>query len=137
MDGYTYLIDTCVFVDCFRGNEQIQQRLSDLGQRNFCTASVCMAELYTGAFKSRNESELNQVKWLDSKVVSLPFDRSYITYAKLRSALEKQGSRIADIDLIIASIAIDNNLTLVTGNARHFSRIPGLKLLVWTVVEGA
>ena len=34
-------------------------------------------------------------------------------------------------DLLIASIALANGLTLVTHNTREFSRIPGLKLEDW------
>ncbi|MBO4475691.1 MAG: type II toxin-antitoxin system VapC family toxin [Bacteroidales bacterium] len=41
------------------------------------------------------------------------------------------GKKLDNMDLLIASIAIDNKLTLVTGNRRHYERIPGLKLLVW------
>ena len=45
--------------------------------------------------------------------------------------LEQQGTRLSDMDLLIASIALDNNLILVTSNLKHFSRIPGLKIEVW------
>lgn len=39
------------------------------------------------------------------------------------------GLRLADNDLIIASTALYFEMTLVTGNARHFSLVPGLELL--------
>jgi len=35
------------------------------------------------------------------------------------------------MDLLIAGIAIENDMTLVTHNMKHFSRIPGLKLQDW------
>lgn len=36
-----------------------------------------------------------------------------------------------DIDLLIAGIAIENDMILVTNNERHFGRIPGLKIENW------
>ena len=52
--------------------------------------------------------------------------------AELYSTLRKSGKTIDDIDLLIAGVAIDNDLTLVTNNESHFNRIPGLKIENWT-----
>ena len=49
-------------------------------------------------------------------------------YAKLRSVLEKEGNRIDDFDLLIASTALAYDYTLVTYNTKHFQRISKLKL---------
>lgn len=38
---------------------------------------------------------------------------------------------VADLDLMIASIALCHDMTLVSGNVQHFRRIPGLKLENW------
>lgn len=48
-------------------------------------------------------------------------------YSKLRT----NGELIDDIDLLIAGIAIENEMTLVTNNTNHFGRIPGLYLENW------
>jgi predicted nucleic acid-binding protein len=40
----------------------------------------------------------------------------------------KQGLRLADADLQIAATALRHNLEVVTGNVRHFERIPNLQL---------
>ena len=50
---------------------------------------------------------------------------------RLRADLERRGVPLNDTDLMIASIALRHDLTLVTGNTRHFSRLPGLKLENW------
>ena len=52
-------------------------------------------------------------------------------YGRLRSELERQGLPLADADLMIASIALHHDLTLISGNTRHFARVPGLKLENW------
>jgi len=48
-------------------------------------------------------------------------------YSKLRSC----GDLIDDVDLLIAGIAIENEMTLVTNNEDHFGRISGLKIENW------
>jgi tRNA(fMet)-specific endonuclease VapC len=52
-------------------------------------------------------------------------------YGKLRARLERVGTPVSEPDLRIASIALNLQLTLVTGNVRHFSRIPGLNVENW------
>jgi len=45
--------------------------------------------------------------------------------------LRRLGTPLDNMDLLIAGIAIENDMTLVTHNMKHFSRIPGLKLQDW------
>ncbi len=39
--------------------------------------------------------------------------------------------KIGRADLLIASIVLANDATLVTRNVRHFKQIPGLKVVNW------
>ena len=50
-------------------------------------------------------------------------------FASIRAALRSRGTLIPDMDLLIAATAMEHDLTLVTGNVRHFGRIPDLRLL--------
>jgi len=52
-------------------------------------------------------------------------------YGRIRSELERQGRPLADADLMIASTAVHHDMTLITGNTRHFARVPGLRLENW------
>ncbi|MBR4808756.1 MAG: type II toxin-antitoxin system VapC family toxin [Bacteroidales bacterium] len=131
METQRYLLDTCILVNLFRGKPDTQQRIQTIGWKKCFTASACLCELYAGAFKSGRTRDFRLIEWLTTKMIILPFDNAAITYGKIRARLEQQGNKLDDMDMLIASIAIDNNLTLVTGNTRHFSRIPGLKLEVW------
>ena len=45
--------------------------------------------------------------------------------------LERTGQRLDDADLVIAGIAIARSATVVTGNQRHYARIPGIALENW------
>lgn len=49
-------------------------------------------------------------------------------FARTRSALRRAGTRIPDMDLLIAATAIHHDVTLLTRNVRHFTRITQLKL---------
>jgi tRNA(fMet)-specific endonuclease VapC len=49
----------------------------------------------------------------------------------LRTGLEKAGMRLADPDLRSAAIVVARGLTLITGNLRHFSRVPGIDAEDW------
>jgi len=63
---------------------------------------------------------------------SLMFDdNASLIYGKIKNDLERKGNIIGPNDLLIASIAISNNLTLVTNNTKEFSRIKGLNIIDW------
>jgi tRNA(fMet)-specific endonuclease VapC len=53
-------------------------------------------------------------------------------YAKIRSELERSGKPIGNMDLLVASHAVSQGMTVVTNNLKHFSNVPGLKVEVWS-----
>lgn len=62
----------------------------------------------------------------------LPFDEGAASiYGPLRAQLEAEGRRLDEPDLRIASIALSRDLTLITGNVRHFAPVPGLSVENW------
>jgi tRNA(fMet)-specific endonuclease VapC len=60
----------------------------------------------------------------------LPFDPAA---ARVSEELLKQRVRVATMDLRIASIALSQDMVLVTRNVRDFSRVPGLQIEDWTL----
>jgi predicted nucleic acid-binding protein len=87
-----------------------------------------------GAYRSdRHEHFLRLLEerlWPNVQI--LPFDRAAAeTYGRIRADLERAGTPLAEPDLRIASIAITNELIVVTGNVRHFARVPGLRVESW------
>ena len=57
---------------------------------------------------------------------------SSLIFAEQKAVLKKQGTLVADMDLMIASITLRHKATLVTNNTKHFARINGLKLENWS-----
>nr|VFJ75789.1 MAG: tRNA(fMet)-specific endonuclease VapC [Candidatus Kentron sp. FW] len=52
--------------------------------------------------------------------------------ARIYAELRKAGKPLEDIDLLIAGVAVANNLVLITHNQSHFERIPGLEIEDWS-----
>ena len=88
-------------------------------------------ELFTGAFKSGIEKDLGQAEFAASFFRIYPIGETLKTYARLRVDLERLGNRLDNMDMFIAATALEHHLTLVTGNTRHFARIPSLVLEDW------
>jgi tRNA(fMet)-specific endonuclease VapC len=96
-------------------------------------SAVTESELRYGADKSqdpvRNHRQLNH--FLLSLPV-LPYDAECARhYGEIRSHLEKSGTPIGSMDLLIAAHARAEKLTLVTNNTKEFSRVPGLLIEDW------
>jgi len=68
---------------------------------------------------------------IDNLVIPMTESSAKIS-AELYSTLRQSGKSVDDIDLLIAGVAIDNDMTLVTNNENHFNRIPGLKIDNWS-----
>jgi tRNA(fMet)-specific endonuclease VapC len=97
------------------------------------TTAITMGELLYGAARRNSRKLTEQVRDLISGAITiLPFDESAADiYGPLRAQLESDGQPLAEPDLRIASVALSHDLTLVTGNVRHFARVPGLTIENW------
>lgn len=129
-----YLLDTdiCVLYLAKR-SVRVRLRLEATPMNEIAVCSVVKAELFYGAWKSNNPQQTiaAQRQFLDI-LVSLPFDDlAAEVYGRERARLAKLGTPIGPNDLLIASIAIANDLTLVTHNTREFSRVTGLRIEDW------
>jgi tRNA(fMet)-specific endonuclease VapC len=67
----------------------------------------------------------------DNLVIPLTENSCKIS-GEIYSILRHKGEIVDDIDLLIAGIAIENEMVLVTNNEKHFQRIPDLKIENWT-----
>jgi tRNA(fMet)-specific endonuclease VapC len=97
-------------------------------------STVTLAELHYGAAKSqfpeRNQQALTAFT-LPLEIV--PFDAAAAAaYGPVRAALERQGTPIGAMDMLIAAHALSLRLTLVTNNTREFARVQGLSVENWT-----
>ena len=104
---------------------------------DMCISSITYGELMHGVEKSQ-AVEKNQIAMslFLSPITILDFD-SYAAeeYGKIRADLEKKGTPIGPLDMLIAGHAKAENLIVVTNNTREFCRVEGLALEDWTNEE--
>lgn len=130
-----YCLDTDVLSAIMRRDPPLDvvRRAAAIPAADQCTTSVTLGELLYGAAKRGSDRLAERVEQLILATgLVLPFDEPAAReYGTLRAQLERDGRRVAEPDLRIASIALSRGLTLVTGNTRHFARVPGLRVENW------
>ncbi len=131
----TYLLDTDIYIYLAGGNEKIRDKILEVGDENIFLSSISVAELYFGVFYSARQSEnLKKIQKNLEKLQILNFTRHTAKiFGQLKAQLKKRGRTIADLDLAIASIALQHQHVLVTHNTRHFSTMPELVLEDWVL----
>lgn len=99
---------------------------------SLCVSVVTAAELRFGAEKAGRAQLVDLVEAYLERVAILDWTSSVCAhYARIRTALERAGKPIGNLDLLIASHAVSIRATLITNNMRHFAIVPGLKVEAW------
>ena len=131
-----YLFDTDTLSNVLRKEPSpaLLVRLASVPLENQFTTTITVGEMVYGAHRSSRRDDLlrqfDERLWPTMQI--LTFDRGAAeTYGVLRAELERSGTPLAEPDLRIGAIALSHHLTVVTGNVRHFSRIPGLAVENW------
>ncbi|CAN5580368.1 hypothetical protein BH23CHL4_BH23CHL4_29830 [soil metagenome] len=127
-----YLVDSDWIIDSLDGNETAVQLLARLALDRIGISIMSYAEVYQGAFYSReSENDLQQLKrfLIGKRIVGL--DVHIIErFSRIRGAMSPQIRRqVGDFDLLIAATAIERDLTLLSRNVRHFRFVPEVRLL--------
>ena len=128
------LLDTNICIAYLNGSdEKIRIRLLEEEPGSYAVCSIVKVELNFGARKSRNvDSNLQKVQAFLLHFESYPFDDAAADqYGLIRSLLERGGNLIGANDLMIASIALSKDVTLVSRDQREFLRVPGLRVETW------
>ncbi len=129
-----YLLDTNICIYAIKKRpEQVLRRLKSHLREGLCISAVTLAELELGVEKSaypeRNRAALFQFL---SILDILPFDDlAAQEYGKICAFLQRKGTPIGTMDMLIAAQARAAGLTLVTNNTREFERVPDLNIENW------
>jgi len=124
------LVDTDWVADYLKGRTPATTRLASLAEQGIAISLITFGEIYEGIYfgedpKVHEEGFRRFLRWVDVLPLNRPIMR---TFAHLRGQLRQRGQLISDPDILIAATALYHDLTLITGNFRHFSRIPDLKV---------
>jgi len=131
-----YLLDTniCIYIIKKRPLN-VFERFQRLVPGSVGLSSITAAELYYGINKSlfpeKNQQALEQFL-IPLEIVEFDFEAA-THYGKIRNQLEKKGTPIGPLDMLIGAHALRLNAVLITNNLKEFTRIEGLQTENWVI----
>ena len=129
-----YMLDTniCIYVIKTKP-EKVFQKLQTIHPEDVCISSVTYAELVHGVEKSiAVEKNRLALSMFLANMEIMGFDvEAADCYGKIRADLEKKGTPIGPLDMMIAGHAQSLGYTIVTNNVKEFSRVAALKIENW------
>lgn len=129
-----YMLDTNICSYVLKNHPvAVKLRFDEVGAGNICISTIVLSELYYGAARHPDGVVIRrEIDDFVSRLVILAWDESAADhYGSIRSTLEKAGTPVGAMDMLIAAHARSCGATLVTNNRREFDRIKGLTSLSW------
>lgn len=128
-----YMLDTDSISYAMRGHGRVEERLRAVPPSSVCMSAVTLGQLHFGARLRKSKKLLAHVELAAAEISVVPFNRqAAIRFGQLAADLSDAGTRIGELDTMIAAHALSLGLTLVTNNTKHFSVVPGLTIENWT-----
>jgi len=126
------MLDTDTVSNIVRKHPPVIKKLISYENDEICISAVTNAELFYGLEKKNSQKLFNEVRSIIGKCTIVDFDASQSElYGRIRVELEKSGTPLGDMDLLIAAAAMSTGAILVSHNKKHFSKIKGLKVEDW------
>jgi tRNA(fMet)-specific endonuclease VapC len=125
-----YILDTDWIINLLAGRQDATVKIEQLDPEEIVISLVTVAEIYESAFNYTNpEAHIQTFRSFLSNFQLLNLNLPIIEkFAEVRSFLRRRGEIISDFDILIGATALHHDFTLLTYNARHFKRIPDLKM---------
>lgn len=135
----SYLLDTNVLSEILRKRPapEVLARFRATAPTDLKTSVVCTFELrYGAALHARGGKKTGLWRRISREILSLftilPLDEAEACRAgEILADLKRRGELIGLEDVLIGATALENGLTVVTRNLRHFDRISGLSVESW------
>ena len=129
------LLDTDILSFYFKGNAKVVSNFqSYLENHEQINISIITYFEILGGLKFKNAiTQINEFDiFVDNNNLIHLTEQSIVISTDIYAELRKKGTTIGTSDLLIAGIAIENDLVLVTNNEKHFSLIKNLKTKNWS-----
>ncbi|MDO8741285.1 MAG: PIN domain-containing protein [Candidatus Woesearchaeota archaeon] len=125
-----FVLDSNIYIELERKNKKIIDELSKLKEPEIvCITAPSYSEVYYGLLAGKKSESKKELDNLNSFYLLNTTANSSRLFSEIKYGLEKSGKMIPLFDILIASIAIDNGMTLLTTD-EHFEQIPGLKIIL-------
>jgi tRNA(fMet)-specific endonuclease VapC len=111
----------------------VRKRFEKAGSGNLAISTVVLAELYFGAARHPKGAAIRrEIDDFSARLEVLSWDEAAADhYGEIRTFLERNGTPIGAMDLMIAAHARSVGATLVSNDISLFSKVSGLKLANW------
>lgn len=119
------LCDTNIIIEFLKNNQDIIQKIKQIGEESIYISTITAAELYFGAL---NKAELNIIRKRLEKLIHIPVNEKISDIFEDLMLKYSLSYKLAIPDAIIAATAIYYGLELYTLNVKDFKFIKGLKL---------
>jgi tRNA(fMet)-specific endonuclease VapC len=130
-----FMLDTDTIVYLLKGNRNVTETMKRFSVAPKAVSVITYGELTFGAYKSQhvheNLAKVHRIREIFPILHVTPAVME--TYGEIKSDLQKKGIPLDDMDLIIGATALTMGYCLVTNNAGHFDRIPGLNTVNWSL----
>ena len=128
-----FLLDTNIISELAKSPAgPLSKRIRRLPSGSLCTSIIVAAEVHFGLAKRGSETLAHHMMLTLEAFPVLPFETpADRIYGDIRAQLERDGTPVGSNDLLIAAHALALGCTLVTGNERELTRVPGLKVENW------
>lgn len=128
-----YVLDTNSVSYFLKGKGRVADRLLAEPVSSVALPAVVLYELEYGAGRSDAPARIKRglARLLEALRI-LPFGEAEArSAARIRLALDRSGTPIGPLDVLIGATAVEHGAVLVTHNTREFSRIEGLRVEDW------
>lgn len=129
-------LDTSFAVDLMRERQRERHGpatkfVEQMADEEFAISVFAAAELWTGVYRSvrRAHEQRAVTDLLGSLTVVMADSRFPERYGEVAARLAQGGTTVATMDLLIGTVALVEDATLVTANEAHFSKVPGLRVI--------
>ena len=126
-----YLLDTNIISYYLKGLESLKDKISSYIDL-LSISIISYYEIVSGLQSIDATKRITEFEKFCELLDIINLDKaSILASCKIYASLKKSGKLIDDIDILIAGIALSNNLVMVTDNTDHFERIEGLEVENW------
>ncbi len=129
-----YMLDTNICSYILKSHPlSVKAHFEQVGTRDLFISTVVLAELYYGAARHPKEPTIRkEIDDFVSRLAVIPWDDIAADhYGRIQATMEKNGTPIGAMDMMIAAHARSQGATLVSNNIQHFDKVPGLLMANW------
>ena len=127
-----YLLDTNICVFYLRNKGGVTEQMLSVGFSSLYVSEITVLELMVGAENSQNpEKNKKAVSDFLKLLQIIPIYPTINAFAKEKIRLQKIGTPLDSLDLLIGIASVHHNMIMVTNNTRHFQTIHEIVLEDW------